>query len=347
MPKFSHISIAALLYMGTIFIFFHQGLANLTAFLATAVILAFFLALFFLLFRLRINARFYDTSLTLPQLFCAILTMLGGCWLDRGVQIALGPFMLVVFSYGLFRLGVNALAGLAAFSIGGFLMLILMRAGQQGFDQAFRLDLLQWVVVTVTVPLIIAVGTQIRQLRQTLKVTRLQLQQIEEKSIRDELTGLYNRRQLHTELEHAIRQANAQGIPFCLSLIDVDHFKDINDRYGHLVGDLILREFGRIARDSVRESDVLGRYGGDEFMHILPDTELKGAVMHAERLRVHAHFLNLHSVMPQKSISLSIGVAQYRTGETAAEVIERADAALYRSKEHGRNRVEWIDAKAH
>ena len=68
--------------------------------------------------------------------------------------------------------------------------------------------------------------------------------------------------------------------------------------------------------------------------------------MHAERLRVHAHFLNLHNVMPQKSISLSIGVAQYRQGESAATLIERADAALYRSKEHGRNRVEWIDGVA-
>ena len=198
---------------------------------------------------------------------------------------------------------------------------------------------------SVTLPFVCAAGKQIQLLRQALKSTRHQLQQIEEKAIRDELTGLVNRRQLVAELDASIAHANTHGSTFCLAVIDVDHFKDINDRHGHLVGDLILREFSRIAEDSVRDSDIFGRYGGDEFMHILPDTELKGAVMHAERLRVHTHFLDVTNVLPEKSLSLSIGVAQYRAGETADALIERADAGLYRAKERGRNRVDWVDSE--
>ena len=344
--KISPISVASLLYLGTVFIFFQQGMVSAAAFLSGASMVTLSLLAFYAMFALRWNLRFFEPSLTFAQITVSVLTMLTVSYLDRAAQLALGPFMLIAFSYGVFRLTSSALAVLSVGSMATYLAMILVRASQLGFDDGFRIDLLQWVVVTLTLPLMVSVGTQIRQLRQALKATRHQLQQFEEKSIRDELTGLYNRRQLQVELDHAITLANEQGVNFCLCLIDVDHFKDINDRYGHLVGDLILREFSRVARDSIRDSDILGRYGGDEFMHILPDTGLKGAVMHAERLRVHAHFLNLQSVMPQKSISLSIGVAQYRAGEDAASLIERADAALYRSKEHGRNRVEWIDLQA-
>jgi diguanylate cyclase (GGDEF)-like protein len=126
-----------------------------------------------------------------------------------------------------------------------------------------------------------------------------------------------------------------------MCLIDIDRFKEINDGNGHLAGDTILKEFSRLARNSIRDSDVLGRYGGDEFLLILKDTDLKGAVMHAERLRVYAHFLDFQKVLAQKHISLSIGVAQYRKGEKITDLISRADSALYQAKQLGRNRVEW------
>jgi diguanylate cyclase (GGDEF)-like protein len=339
----SQTSIASLLYLLTIFVFFEQGLVSPLAFLAGAGLMAGFLVLFFVLFRFRINTRFREPSLTSAQITASVITMLTVSYLDRNAQIVLGPFMLVAFSYGTFRLGSATLAGLAVGSMSAYLAMILTRNFPAGYSDTLRMDLLQWVIVALTLPLMVSVGTQVRKLRAALKTTRRQLQQFEEKAIRDELTGLYNRRHLHTELVAAIARADQQGIPFCLCLIDVDHFKDINDQHGHLVGDVILREFAQVARDSIRDSDVIGRYGGDEFMQILPDTDLKGAVMHAERLRVYAHFLDLQGVLPPHAISLSIGVAQYRPAETVTALIERADTALYRAKERGRNRVEWID----
>ncbi len=339
----SHILIASLLYLLIIFVFFQQGLISPQAFLGGAALLTGFLVLFFALFWFRINTRFQEPSLTFAQIAASVITMLTVSYLDRTAQIVLGPFLLVALSYGTFRLGATALAVLAIGSVSVYLTMILARNFPAGYNEAFRMDLLQWLIVSLTLPLIVAIGKQAGQLRDALKATHWQLQQFEEKAIRDELTGLYNRRQLQTELDAAIARANRHGIPFCVCLIDVDHFKDINDQHGHLVGDLILREFARVASDSIRDSDVIGRYGGDEFMQILPDTDLKGAVMHAERLRVYAHFLDLQDVLPLHTISLSIGVAQFHPGEVVTTLIERSDTALYRAKERGRNRVEWID----
>lgn len=313
------------------------------AFLAGASLLVFFLLGFYLIFTLRWNKRFLDSSLTCAQTCAAVFTMLTVFVLDRQSQLALGPFLLVVFSQATFRLKPKVLAGLSVCGMTIYLLIILLRGG--GGTDAFRFDVMTWGVTTVALPLVTTLGSKIQALRQALRLTRYRLAQIEEKAVRDELTGLYNRRQLIVELDAAIAHANTQASTFCLAIIDVDHFKNINDKHGHLVGDMILREFARVARDSVRDSDILGRYGGDEFMQILRGTELKGAVMHAERLRVHAHFLQVQSVLPEKSISLSIGIAQYRAGETAESLIERADAGLYRAKERGRNRVEWIDAR--
>ena len=341
--RISPISISSLIYLAIIFVLFLQGIVQAIAFLTAAALLVFFLLAFYLVFSLQWNTRLFDPGLTCPQLCAAVMMMLTVFAVDCHTQFVLGPFLLVIFSQAAYRLRSSTLTTVSVGSMVAYLAIILLR----GCDDvtAFRCDVMAWVVCTVTLPLVSATGKQIQVLRHALKSTRHRLQKIEEKAIRDELTGLVNRRQLVEELNAAVMQSNAQGSSFCLAIIDVDHFKDINDRHGHLIGDLILREFADVARNSIRDSDILGRYGGDEFMQILPDTELKGAVMHAERLRVHAHFLNVHNVMPQKSISLSIGVAQYRGGETADSLIERADAGLYRAKERGRNRVDWVDGK--
>ena len=279
----------------------------------------------------------------LPQLVASLLIMLVVAYLERATQIALVPFILIAFSFGIFRLSTASLILLSIGCLTAYLGIILLRAHVEGYDFGFRADLAQWCVLALTLPGMILVGKQIQNLRQLLRATRYQLEHYEEKSVRVELTGLYNRRQLQSELEQAKLQADSRGIPFTICLIDIDRFKEINDNNGHLVGDTILKEFARVARDSIRDTDVFGRYGGDEFMQILPDTDVKGAVMHAERLRVYAHFLDFQKILAQKNISLSIGVAQYRHGEKITDLISRADSALYQAKQLGRNRVEWIN----
>ena len=342
-PLVSPISLISLLYALSLYIFYRQGFISGITFASVAAVVVAVVVLFHAVFRFGLNLRFHEPSLTMPQLMTSLVIMLGVAYIERATQIALVPFILIAFSFGIFRLSTASLILLSMGCLGAYLGIILLRAHMEGYDLGFRADLVQWFVLALTLPGMILVGKQIQNMRQLLRATRYQLEHYEEKSVRDELTGLYNRRQIQSELEQAKLQADSRGIPFTICLIDIDKFKEINDNNGHLAGDTILKEFARVARDSIRDTDILGRYGGDEFMQILPDTDVKGAVMHAERLRVYAHFLDFQKILAQKHISLSIGVAQYRRGEKITDLISRADSALYQAKQLGRNRVEWIN----
>lgn len=344
MHQLAPISLISLLYAINLSVFYKQDFISGITLVSVAAASLCLVALFYGLFKLGLNTRCRDRSLMLPQILATVLVMLTVAYLERVTQIALVPFTLIAFSFGILRLSSAFLIVLAIGCLLAYLGIIMVHGRQEGYDIVFHADLMQWSVLALTLPGTILLGKQIQNLRRLLKATRYQLEHYEEKSVRDELTGLYNRRQLQTELERAKLQADTLTIPFSICLIDVDHFKEINDNNGHLAGDTILRNFAKLARNSIRDADIIGRYGGDEFMLILPDTDLKGAVMHAERLRVYAHFLDFQKILAQKHISLSIGVAQYRNGEKIDDLIARADVALYQAKQFGRNRVEWAEA---
>ena len=155
----------------------------------------------------------------------------------------------------------------------------------------------------------------------------------------DELTGLLNRSGLEGELHRVMQLAEADGVPMSIAFVDVDHFKAINDEHGHRVGDQCLRVVSMRVRNQLRTGDILGRYGGDEFLVVLPGSRLREALAVSERMlaAVNSRPLSIDDVRLQGT--LSIGVAEYIRGESAESLIERADAALYASKQGGRNRV--------
>lgn len=158
----------------------------------------------------------------------------------------------------------------------------------------------------------------------------------------DALTGLKNRRGFDQALEETITDSIANNQNFCLLLIDIDHFKDVNDTHGHLVGDKVLRGISKLLINQMRGNDHLSRYGGEEFAVILPNTPMNGAHIVAENLRVSAEKLRLKHVKTGKSITnvtISTGVAAYRKGESIEQFIHRCDKALYRAKHLGRNRT--------
>ncbi len=155
-------------------------------------------------------------------------------------------------------------------------------------------------------------------------------------SITDPLTGLYNRQYLDTVLEREIAASRRNGSVFSLLLFDIDHFKEINDTLGHVVGDSVLRELGRILKNDVRINDVAARYGGDEFVVMLLNTSIDTAMTVAEKLRLIVGNSVFASV-----VTISIGVAQVLPEDSGMEsIIKRADEALYVAKRKGRNRVE-------
>jgi len=169
------------------------------------------------------------------------------------------------------------------------------------------------------------------KLEQALKV-------INELAIRDELTGSHNRRHLIRLIETEKERTARLGSLFCLCLLDIDHFKRINDTYGHVAGDAVLREFAATVERQIRESDSFGRYGGEEFLLMLPETSINEARTLAERVRANIASLRFPD-LPQLAVTVSIGVAEFRIGETIAQTVARADEALYEAKSSGRNRV--------
>lgn len=159
-------------------------------------------------------------------------------------------------------------------------------------------------------------------------------------AVTDGLTGLINRIKLDAELAAELLRVERYNTPLSVVLLDIDHFKHINDTHGHQAGDRVLVTLAEILLNSVRETDKLGRWGGEEFLLICPDTDLAAAQLLAERQRAA---IETHEFSGISTCSASFGVAQYRHGDTATTLLGRADAALYRAKEGGRNRIEISD----
>jgi diguanylate cyclase (GGDEF)-like protein len=175
-----------------------------------------------------------------------------------------------------------------------------------------------------------------------LALANLKLREnLRDQSIRDPLTGLFNRRYLEESLEREVSRAERKHHPLGIIMLDVDHFKKFNDKFGHNAGDAVLRELGQFLLKHIRGSDIACRYGGEELTLILPEAPLEILKQRAEQLREAVKHLKVHN--PQEMvgvITLSIGVACFpEHGLTGEAVLEAADAALYRAKEGGRDRV--------
>lgn len=179
--------------------------------------------------------------------------------------------------------------------------------------------------------------------RKEIEELRESLVRITEEANRDPLTGLSNRKAFDNHLKILQSQAVGGDMEFTLLLIDIDHFKQFNDKYGHLVGDEVLKIVAREMMSAVKGRDIVARYGGEEFAVLLPSTPLGGALSVAEGLRknIASHALTRKDKKETYgSLSVSIGVAQFHPEvDTAESLIHRADEALYRSKKGGRNRV--------
>ena len=162
--------------------------------------------------------------------------------------------------------------------------------------------------------------------------------QLRELALRDGLTGLLNRRYWEECLEREFARHMRYQSPGSLVMFDIDHFKRFNDTYGHQLGDEVIREVARITKQLARETDFAGRYGGEEFVVMLPDTAIEGAMQFAERLRHAVARLDIDHMDEVLKVTVSLGVAELHEGMTThQELIEVADKALYQSKEKGRN----------
>jgi diguanylate cyclase (GGDEF)-like protein len=162
----------------------------------------------------------------------------------------------------------------------------------------------------------------------------------------DPLTGIANRRHIEELARRALAHAGAHGEPLCVLVLDVDHFKAVNDAFGHAVGDQVLVRVAQACKQALRRFDLLGRMGGEEFLIVLPDTSLEVAMQIAERLRRKVESLPLASLAPGLQITASVGAAETdHEADDLPELVRRADTAMYRAKDAGRNRVEMVTAR--
>lgn len=178
-------------------------------------------------------------------------------------------------------------------------------------------------------------------LLQTFFKRTISFQEISQQAIIDELTGLYNYRYFIFILKQEVQRAHRYLTPLSLAIIDIDNFKQINDTQGHLTGDRQLKKITKILKSYLRETDILCRYGGDEFVIILPETTLKQSLVTAERLRKAIQTEGRHPDTISFNTTVSIGIAALDDYTTSAqELLKNADHALYQAKQYGRNRVE-------
>ncbi|HUQ25840.1 MAG TPA: GGDEF domain-containing protein [Burkholderiales bacterium] len=298
--------------------------------------------LFYVLFRTGLNLRFGDPSLTTEQVGAAVLLLAYIMYHAGPARAVLTPFYLVAMLFGVLRLNAVRMMGLAFLALlAHATMLHFLYLRGPGVNPSAALA--EFLVLAVVLPWFAVMGGYVNRLRTRLSDSHQELQlaveRIGELAIRDELTGVYNRRYLMEALAREQSRAERLGTPFAVCLIDIDHFKSINDGFGHAAGDSVLKEFARLIPSELRGVDVHGRFGGEEFLIVLPGTDRAGAQVCAERVRAKTEATAFAGVA---RVTVTIGVSIYAGKEPVSSLLARADKALYQGKNSGRNRVVTI-----
>jgi diguanylate cyclase (GGDEF)-like protein len=308
---------------------------------------------FYAILRSGLNRYWPDPSLTLPQMAVAtfwVMLLMALAPQVRGILLLL---YVVVFLFGVFRLRRREYLALTALVITGYGFVVL-RDVYAGTGIPATLEALQFVVLSVTLIWLAFFGSYVGKLRETVSRRNAELNAALARNrllaIHDDLTGTYNRRHIMQILEQEQLRAQRTVRGFAICLMDLDHFKEVNDRLGHLGGDEVLRQFAarvlaevrildRVGRESAESGSNFGRYGGEEFLLVMPETDLEGAHVCVERIRRRVAETPFQVEGAAVPLTVSCGLAAYRPGEDMRATLARADQALYQAKEAGRDRV--------
>jgi diguanylate cyclase len=301
------------------------------------------IVVFYVAIRSSYSQRFVDPALTVAQMVFAIITLTGGYLINPPVRGMVLMLFALVLMYGAFALTPKNCRRLGAFSVVS--LGLAMGAGAWLAPERFPpvIEALHFLFSLVVLSSIAVLAGQLGRLRFDLRAQkielRLALERIRLLATRDELTGLPNRRHAQDLLTLEVSRAKRERGPLSLCLMDLDHFKRINDTLGHAAGDEALRLVARHVMPALRESDVLTRWGGEEFLLLLSNTSLADAHTVVERVRQRLSSVDTWCEQPQLRVTFSGGITAHRDGEDMQETIARADRLLYRAKDAGRDRV--------
>ncbi len=295
------------------------------------------------------NLRYRDPNLTEPLILLAILMQLGVALAAPQVAFPFLANLFTVFAFGM--LWLNLREAVAVWSIGVFGAAVVFYLVGLRFAAPTATPFevfLTWLYFSLILGRCLLVSVAANETRARLAESRRQLadtlEQVQRLASRDELTHALNRRSLIAALERERVRAERSGTPFCIAMIDLDHFKRVNDSYGHAAGDAVLRAFSAAVHDTMRATDVFGRYGGEEFLLILVGTTTTAAFEAVERVRTAVASRDWRPIVPDAPVTMSAGVAGFQKGESMAQLLHRADQALYQAKHAGRNRTTVSEA---
>ena len=296
-----------------------------------------------------VNLRFSDPNMGFAQIYFAIAA---GLYLMYNAQQARGVFLLLSTSavmYGVFQMRTRALVLLSAAVLSSYGLLIVLLTLFRPAEIVLQVEVLQLLALGACLLQFSALGghtarlrSRIRKKNSELKSRNRQLElaflRIEELAMRDELTGVFNRRHLLDTIRIEKQRCDRTGRTASICILDLDFFKNVNDKYGHLAGDQVLRAIATTAAAALRQTDCFGRYGGEQFACVLTDTDTEGAMITAERIRASIALLRFPHLDGELKLTISIGIASFTPNEDTSITFQRAGEALYQAKQAGRNR---------
>lgn len=304
-------------------------------------------ALAFFAIRAGWTRRLPDPALTLEQMVFAVTLCAVAYAMAGPVRGAAFPVVFVTLMFGLFRLSPRTMIWVGFYAAGLFGAVMALMAFLRPQVYAPAVELGHFVMLAAMLAVISLLAGQLSRLRERNRDQRSELAQalarIQELATRDELTGLINRRQMTELLELERQRGTRMGRSFCLAVIDIDHFKQINDRLGHACGDAVLRGFAQQSLAATRGGDILARWGGEEFVLLLADAQLSQALGGVERLRQQIESSAMLASEPTLRVTVSAGLTEYIAGEAISDALARADSAMYAAKAGGRNQTVVAD----
>lgn len=288
------------------------------------------------------TARLRDPSLTIPQMVWTITSGAVAYVLAGDARGLIPSVLAMILFFGTFALTMAEVIGIGAFALLAFACAIGVTSRFSASPFGY-LDTAYALMVLIVLSGCVALNLRIQRIRVRLHEQRVALAEAlqvnRELASRDELTGLINRRAMQDLMGLEHRRSVRSGRPMLLAQLDIDHFKPINDTHGHATGDRALQAFASTVRDSVRDTDVLARWGGEEFVLMLSDTQPEDARELLERIRRAVAAMAIPHATGTLHMTVSMGLALHLPGDTVEHTLERADQALYTAKALGRNRV--------
>lgn len=312
--------------------------ARWMTYLAAVTILSFYLVT-----RSGLNQNLHDRTMTEPKLLVCVVFLAFGYYLG-GIGRGLALTLLVTMEmFGMFMITPSQVARISAFAGVAFSVSMLAVARNETDPGQLKLQGVTFGVMLVVLTVMSWLAHQLGQLRNSLVRRKNELadalERIQVLAIRDELTGLVNRRHMTELLNQQIKLGARSGAPACIALIDLDHFKAVNDTHGHGVGDEVLRNFAQAVKAGLRDTDVIARWGGEEFLVLLNDSDMEAAALGIERARLEVARTGMSASAPHLRITFSCGLAAFEDGLALEKLVDLADQRLYDAKAQGRNRT--------